>query len=294
MNGIIIINKEKGISSFFQIKLINRILRCKKIGHAGTLDPLATGVLVVLLEGATKLSDYLINDSKEYIAEITIGVGSDTFDSTGVITKEIPVKTLENVDKVLQAFLGPSMQMPPIYSAIKQDGMKLYEKARENMEVIVEPREIVIDEIERISEVCYQDEKAIFSFRVKVSKGTYIRSLCVDIGNKLGYPALMSNLIRTVSGEFKLEDSYTMEDIKSGNFKIINMLDALKKYPVFDISEEVYQLVLNGHPVEQNLVNLKDDLNLKEDDLVMLKYNNELIAIYETKESYFKAKRIWK
>lgn len=294
MNGIIIVNKEKGISSFFQIKLINRILRCKKIGHAGTLDPLATGVLVVLLEGATKLSDYLINDSKEYIAEITIGVGSDTFDSTGVITKEIPVKALENVDKVLQDFLGPSMQMPPIYSAIKQDGMKLYEKARENMEVIVEPREIVIDEIERISEVCYQDEKAIFSFRVKVSKGTYIRSLCVDIGNKLGYPALMSNLIRTVSGEFKLEDSYTMEDIKSGNFKVINMLDALKKYPVFDISEDVYQLVLNGHPVEQNLVNLKDDLNLEEDDLVMLKYNNELIAIYETKESYFKAKRIWK
>lgn len=293
MNGIIIVNKEKGISSFFQIKLINKILKSKKIGHAGTLDPLATGVLVVLLGSATKLSDYLINDSKEYVAEITIGISSDTYDITGNIDKQVAVKEIENIDEVLKSFLGKSMQTPPIYSAIKQQGMKLYEKARENIEIIVEPREIFIDEINIISKVLYTDDKAIFSFKVKVSKGTYIRSLCVDIGQKLGYPALMSNLIRTSSGEFNLEDSYSIDDIREGNYKVINMLEALSRYLIIDANDEVYNLVLNGHPLNPNLVNVDFD-SLNEKDLIVIKYDGNLIAIYEKKEECFKAKRIWK
>ncbi|MFA7507260.1 MAG: tRNA pseudouridine(55) synthase TruB [Bacilli bacterium] len=291
MNGIIIVNKEKGISSFFQIKLINRILGCKKIGHAGTLDPLATGVLVVLLNDATKLSDYLINDTKEYEVEITIGIKSDTYDITGNIEEEVKVNKISDVDNVLKSFLGKSMQKPPIYSAIKQQGMKLYEKAREKMDIKVEPREIFIDEICRISDILYVDNKAVFSFKVKVSKGTYIRSLCVDIGNKLGYPALMSNLIRLKSGEFRLEDSYSMDDIKSGNFKIINMLDALKRYSIIEVNNEVYKLVLNGRIIEKKLLNTKGELV---EDLLVLKYNNNLLAIYEKKDEYYKAKRIWK
>ncbi|MFA5482790.1 MAG: tRNA pseudouridine(55) synthase TruB [Bacilli bacterium] len=291
MNGIIIVNKEKGISSFFQIKLINRILGCKKIGHAGTLDPLATGVLVVLLNDATKLSDYLINDTKEYEVEITIGIKSDTYDITGNIEEEVKVNKISDVDNVLKSFLGKSMQKPPIYSAIKQQGMKLYEKAREKMDIKVEPREIFIDEICRISDILYVDNKAVFSFKVKVSKGTYIRSLCVDIGNKLGYPALMSNLIRLKSGEFRLEDSYSMDDIKSGNFKIINMLDALKRYSIIEVNNEVYKLVLNGRIIEKKLLNTKGELA---EDLLVLKYNNNLLAIYEKKDEYYKAKRIWK
>ena len=291
MNGIIIVNKEKGISSFFQIKLINRILGCKKIGHAGTLDPLATGVLVVLLNDATKLSDYLINDTKEYEVEITIGIKSDTYDITGNIEEEVKVNKISDVDNVLKSFLGKSMQKPPIYSAIKQQGMKLYEKAREKMDIKVEPREIFIDEICRISDILYVDNKAVFSFKVKVSKGTYIRSLCVDIGNKLGYPALMSNLIRLKSGEFRLEDSYSIDDIKSGNFKIINMLDALKRYSIIEVNNEVYKLVLNGRIIEKKLLNTKRELA---EDLLVLKYNNNLLAIYEKKDEYYKAKRIWK
>lgn len=291
MNGIIIVNKEKGISSFFQIKLIKRILKCKKIGHAGTLDPLATGVLVVLLGGATKLSDYLINDSKEYEAEITIGIGSDTYDITGSIEKQVPVRELKNVDEVLESFLGKSMQNPPIYSAIKQQGMKLYEKARENIDVIVEPREIVIDDISRISEIKYLDDKAIFTFKVKVSKGTYIRSLCVDIGEKLGYPALMSNLVRITSGEFNLKDSHSTEDIRAGNYRVINMLEALKRYPIVEINDEVHNLVLNGHTIDEEL--LKIDNNLMIDDLLVFKFDDRLMAIYEKKEGFFKAKRIW-
>ncbi|MDD2258525.1 MAG: tRNA pseudouridine(55) synthase TruB [Bacilli bacterium] len=291
MNGIIIVNKEKGISSFFQIKLINRILGCKKIGHAGTLDPLATGVLVVLLNDATKLSDYLINDTKEYEVEITIGIKSDTYDITGNIEEEVKVNKISDVDNVLKSFLGKSMQKPPIYSAIKQQGMKLYEKAREKMDIKVEPREIFIDEICRISDILYVDNKALFSFKVKVSKGTYIRSLCVDIGNKLGYPALMSNLIRLKSGEFRLEDSYSIDDIKSGNFKIINMLDALKRYSIIEVNNEVYKLVLNGRIIEKKLLNTKGELA---EDLLVLKYNNNLLAIYEKKDEYYKAKRIWK
>lgn len=291
MNGIIIVNKEKGISSFFQIKLINRILGCKKIGHAGTLDPLATGVLVVLLNDATKLSDYLIKDTKEYEVEITIGIKSDTYDITGNIEEEVKVNKISDVDNVLKSFLGKSMQKPPIYSAIKQQGMKLYEKAREKMDIKVEPREIFIDEICRISDILYVDNKAIFSFKVKVSKGTYIRSLCVDIGNKLGYPALMSNLIRLKSGEFRLEDSYSIDDIKSGNFKIINMLDALKRYSIIEVNNEVYKLVLNGRIIEKKLLNTKGELV---EDLLVLKYNNNLLAIYEKKDEYYKAKRIWK
>ena len=291
MNGIIIVNKEKGISSFFQIKLINRILGCKKIGHAGTLDPLATGVLVVLLNDATKLSDYLINDTKEYEVEITIGIKSDTYDITGNIEEEVKVNKISDVDNVLKSFLGKSMQKPPIYSAIKQQGMKLYEKAREKMDIKVKPREIFIDEICRISDILYVDNKAVFSFKVKVSKGTYIRSLCVDIGNKLGYPALMSNLIRLKSGEFRLEDSYSIDDIKSGNFKIINMLDALKRYSIIEVNNEVYKLVLNGRIIEKKLLNTKGELV---EDLLVLKYNNNLLAIYEKKDEYYKAKRIWK
>ncbi|MFA6827217.1 MAG: tRNA pseudouridine(55) synthase TruB [Bacilli bacterium] len=291
MNGIIIVNKEKGISSFFQIKLINRILGCKKIGHAGTLDPLATGVLVVLLNDATKLSDYLINDTKQYEVEITIGIKSDTYDITGNIEEEVKVNKISDVDNVLKSFLGKSMQKPPIYSAIKQQGMKLYEKAREKMDIKVEPREIFIDEICRISDILYVDNKAVFSFKVKVSKGTYIRSLCVDIGNKLGYPALMSNLIRLKSGEFRLEDSYSIDDIKSGNFKIINMLDALKRYSIIEVNNEVYKLVLNGRIIEKKLLNTKGELA---EDLLVLKYNNNLLAIYEKKDEYYKAKRIWK
>lgn len=291
MNGIIIVNKEKGISSFFQIKLINRILGCKKIGHAGTLDPLATGVLVVLLNDATKLSDYLIKDTKEYEVEITIGIKSDTYDITGNIEEEVKVNKISDVDNVLKSFLGKSMQKPPIYSAIKQQGMKLYEKAREKMDIKVEPREIFIDEICRISDILYVDNKAVFSFKVKVSKGTYIRSLCVDIGNKLGYPALMSNLIRLKSGEFRLEDSYSIDDIKSGNFKIINMLDALKRYSIIEVNNEVYKLVLNGRIIEKKLLNTKGELA---EDLLVLKYNNNLLAIYEKKDEYYKAKRIWK
>lgn len=291
MNGIIIVNKEKGISSFFQIKLINRILGCKKIGHAGTLDPLATGVLVVLLNDATKLSDYLIKDTKEYEVEITIGIKSDTYDITGNIEEEVKVNKISDVDNVLKSFLGKSIQKPPIYSAIKQQGMKLYEKAREKMDIKVEPREIFIDEICRISDILYGDNKAVFSFKVKVSKGTYIRSLCVDIGNKLGYPALMSNLIRLKSGEFRLEDSYSIDDIKSGNFKIINMLDALKRYSIIEVNNEVYKLVLNGRIIEKKLLNTKGELA---EDLLVLKYNNNLLAIYEKKDEYYKAKRIWK
>ena len=135
--------------------------------------------------------------------------------------------------------------------------------------------------------------KAIFSFKVKVSKGTYIRSLCVDIGQKLGYPALMSNLIRTSSGEFNLEDSYSIDDIREGNYKVINMLEALSRYLIIDANDEVYNLVLNGHPLNPNLVNVDFD-SLNEKDLIVIKYDGNLIAIYEKKEDCFKAKRIWK
>lgn len=214
MDGIIVVNKPKGCTSHDVVNKVKRILN-EKVGHTGTLDPNATGVLPLLIGKGTKLSYYLIEHDKEYIVTLQLGTKTDTADCEGNIIekKEVAESLLqkENIKKVLSSFLGKSQQTPPMYSAIKVNGKKLYEYARKNETIEIKPREIEIYEIELLD--ISKKEKQIV-FRVKCSKGTYIRSLCEDIAQKLDTVGYMKELKRTMVGDFYIENSITVEELE--------------------------------------------------------------------------------
>ena len=188
MDGVLIINKPKGYTSHDIVNIVKKQLNITKVGHAGTLDPMATGVLIILLGEATKLSNYLMNHDKEYIATLKLGKRTDTLDSEGQIIeeKEIPALSKENINEVLLSFLGKSKQIPPMYSAIKINGKKLYELARKGEEIERKEREIEIYEIEFIKLKEENNKVSEIEFKVNCSKGTYIRTLCEDIAERLG------------------------------------------------------------------------------------------------------------
>lgn len=286
MNGILNVNKEKGMTSFDVIAKIKRILKIKKIGHAGTLDPLATGVLVVLLGDATKLSNYLMNEIKEYKAKIIIGISTDTEDSYGKIVETKKVDVINNIDKILSKMIGKLGQTPPMYSAIKVEGKKLYELARLGKVIEREEREIIIYDIKRTTKLIYQNDACEFEFTALVSKGTYIRTLCVEIGERLGYPAHMSELVRTKSGSFNIEDSYTLNDIENGKYNIVSMLESLKNYSIIDVDDDLALKVKNGIKLSV------DQLNTKE-ELVVIANSGNLLGIYKKYNNEYKAERIW-
>lgn len=286
MNGIILVNKEKGMTSHDVVAKIKRIMKVKKIGHAGTLDPLATGLLVVMINEATKLSNYLMEEEKTYQAEIIIGVGTDTEDSDGNIIDRKAVKEIDNVDQVLKSLIGKQEQVPPMYSAIKVDGKKLYELARAGQTIERNSRTIEIYDLKRISEIEYFNEYVKFSFIAEVSKGTYLRSLCVEIGKRLGYPAHMNNLNRITSGALHIDDSATIRDIELGNYRLISMVDSLRKYPIISVSEALKNKILNGVALGLTELNSKDNL-------VVLVFKNELLAIYRLEKGKYRAERVW-
>ena len=188
MDGVLIINKPKGYTSHDIVNIVKKELNITKVGHAGTLDPMATGVLIILLGKATKLSNYLMDHDKEYIATLKLGKRTDTLDSEGQIIeeKEIPALSKENINEVLLSFLGKSKQIPPMYSAIKINGKKLYELARKGEEIERKEREIEIYEIEFIKLKEENNKVSEIEFKVNCSKGTYIRTLCEEIAKKLG------------------------------------------------------------------------------------------------------------
>jgi len=210
MDGILIVNKPSGITSHDVVNIIRRKFNIKRVGHAGTLDPMATGVLVMLLGRATKLSNTFIRDDKEYIAKIFFGKSTDTQDASGRVIEEKYIDNLsvEAVTKALYSFKGETEQVPPMVSAIKYKGKKLYQLARSGKVVKREPRRINISDVE-ILDFKFPE----LTFRVRCSKGTYVRTLCEDIGKALGIPSHMSGLIRSASGNFSLKDSRNLEDI---------------------------------------------------------------------------------
>lgn len=212
MDGIIVINKPSGYTSHDIVSKIRKKLNIKKVGHTGTLDPLATGVLPILLGTGTKLSQYLINHDKEYIATIKLGVKTDTGDIEGQVIeeKQVPEISKESANDVLKSFLGPQKQVPPMYSAIKVNGKKLYEYARQGEKIEIEPRSIEIYSIELLE--LGQEQMKI---KVACSKGTYIRTLCEDIAEKLETVGTMSALQRTKVGEFDLEKAITVEELEN-------------------------------------------------------------------------------
>ena len=271
---IINVCKEKNMTSRDVVNIISKHLHTKKVGHTGTLDPLATGVLIVCTNHDTKLVDILTSKNKEYIATMRLGIQTDTGDITGNIIKRATYKvTKDQIIKVLNNFLGSSTQTVPIYSAVKINGKKLYEYARNGEEVTLPTREINISSIELLD---YHDD--LIKFKVTVSKGTYIRSLIEDIGKTLQTVATMEDLVRTKQGNYKIEDSYTLEDIKNDNYKPIPLNIVLKDYHTYNLNATEYFKVKNGSKMLLNI----------DDKIVTLLYNNKPIALYKKENDLYR------
>lgn len=293
MNGILVVNKSSGMTSHDVVNQIRKIFHTKKVGHLGTLDPNATGVLVVAVNEATKLVKYLENDNKVYLAEIIVGFNTDTYDITGNIIEKTDVNHLNEdmIDSCLSSFLGDSMQVPPMYSAIKKDGKKLYEYARNNQEIEVAARPITIYDIKRMSNITYYGGYASFMIQVHVSKGTYIRSLANDIGEKLAIPSCMGNLKRLKSGKWKLEQAKTIEQIKNNDFILYPMLEALYDYPMIE-EEDCIKKAKNGMKISGTKI--KELLGNNPTTIVIKKQDN-LIGIYhyDVEIKGYRAGRVW-
>lgn len=262
MNGILIINKEKGCTSHDIVYKVKKIFN-EKVGHTGTLDPLAEGVLPILIGKGTLCSKYLINHDKKYVVNLALGQKTETADLEGKIIEEknIPDKSLtqSKIEKVLKSFIGKQQQMPPIYSAIKVNGKKLYEYARKGQNVEIKPREIEIYDIKLIN---IDAQKKQIQFEVFCGKGTYIRSLCEDIAKKLETVGYMESLKRIQVGDFKIEESSKIqeleenkEDTKYLESKIISVEEIFKNKEKIKLDDKKMQLFLNGVKITQNQEN---------------------------------------
>ena len=267
MDGILLINKEPNMTSRDVVNKVCHLLNTKKVGHTGTLDPMATGVLVLAINKGLKIVNEITALDKEYEAEITLGIDTDTLDITGktLDTKEVNV-TNEDIDRVLKTFIGDYDMEVPLYSAIKINGKKLYEYARNNEEVEVPIHKVKVYELVRTNDI--KDNK--FSIRCKVSKGTYIRSLVRDISKELGTVGVMSKLNRTKQGKFDIKDCYTLKDIEDGNYKLLDIKDVLD-LPVVEVPDSIYNKVINGNKID----------NTFDYDKFIFEKDNKIIAIYE-------------
>ncbi|MBU1145470.1 MAG: tRNA pseudouridine(55) synthase TruB [Firmicutes bacterium] len=275
MDGLLLIDKPTGFTSHDIVNIARKSLSMKTIGHTGTLDPMATGVLVLCVGKATKLAKYFVNHDKTYIATILLGVQTDTDDITGKTIREIDSSQiqLDQVIQVLKTFTKKQLQIPPSYSAIKVGGKKLYEFARKEQKMpTVLPRDIEIYDISDIKGVNSSQNTFAFQATISCSKGTYIRALARDIGLKLGVVGTLSSLRRTKVGQFHIEDSFTVEDLK---LQRTHLLDAL---PYLNMEN----LVLDDQNVKQveNGVFLPTNLFLKLEDTILYDSVNHPLAIY--------------
>ena len=274
MDALLVVNKPQGLTSRDVVNKLNHIFSTKKIGHTGTLDPNATGVLVCLIGKYTKLVESITSYDKEYIAEIKLGIKTDTDDITGnIIYEENSNVTLDEIKRVLSTFPASYNQQVPIYSAVKINGKKLYEYARENIDITLPKRKVNIYSLELLS---FKDN--IITFKTKVSKGTYIRSLIQDICTNLNTIGTMNNLIRTKQGNFDIKDSYTLEEIEKGNYKLLNIKEFLS-YPIIELDDNLIKKVINGSTIP-NIYSIIDK--------VIFTYKSKDIAIYETKKKELK------
>ena len=278
MNGIFIIDKPKGVTSRDVVNEVIKKVGTKKVGHTGTLDPLATGVLVVCVGKATKLVNELTSEDKEYIASVTFGIKTDTLDSMGsILFEEDVIKSKEEIIDVLNSFKGIYDQEVPIYSAVKINGKKLYEYAREGIDIKLPKREVEIKDIELIGDVEYRNNKTMFKFKCKVSKGTYIRSLINDIATKLDTIGIMTNLRRISQGNFKIEDSVELENITINDLK--KTIDILP-YKKIELTDNIRKKVLNGALID----------NLYNADKILFIEDNEVVALYKVTDDKNKLK----
>lgn len=280
MNGIIVVNKEKGITSRDVVNKLCHIFNTKKIGHTGTLDPLATGVLVVAIGSSLKIVEFITSYDKEYIAKVRLGIKTDTGDITGnTVETDQKEITNEDIDKVLKEFPQDYDMEVPIYSAVKVNGKKLYEYARNNIPVELPHHRVKVYSLERISDI----EDNSFYIKCHVSKGTYIRALIEDICKNLGTVGTMEELNRTKQGNFSIEESYTLDEIEDGNYKLLNNIDVLE-LPKVDIDNKLLlKRVINGNKLE-------DIYNYPE---FMFVYNNDVLAIYKQDNGLIKPVKVF-
>lgn len=281
MNGVLPLWKPKGMTSHDCVMKVRRLFNTRKVGHTGTLDPEVEGVLGICIGQATKIVPYLTDIKKVYIGECTLGKSTDTEDAHGQVIKEVEVTnppSKKEIELTLNKFRGKITQIPPMYSAVKVKGKKLYEYARANQEVERPKRQVTIFELENITEK--EVEIDTFKFHVECSAGTYIRTLCVDIGSDLGYPAHMSNLTRIEASSFTKSETVTFDDIEEAKSEgkhtdlLVPMLKPLSFMDRIEVSKEMKFKVLNGQKFKKPIKELSTNPFL-------MVFNQELLAIYE-------------
>lgn len=283
INGIIVINKPKEYTSHDVVAKVKKILNIKKVGHTGTLDPNATGVLPLLLNTGTKLSKYLIEHDKEYEVMLELGIKTDTADIEGNVIKkeEVNWEKLNDIEETLNTFLGEQTQIPPIYSAIKVNGKKMYEYARSGQNINIEPRNIQIYKIE-LQKI--DKQKNEINFRVHCSKGTYIRSLCEDIAQRLGTIGYMKELKRTKVGNFTISEAVKIEEIENNKEQIIKeKLISIEKF--FESKESIK---LNKKQLDKFLNGVKIRIDKQENICRIYNENNEFIGIGTIEKNFLK------
>lgn len=291
MNGIINLRKEAGMTSHDAVFKLRKILGTKKIGHGGTLDPDVVGVLPIAVGKATRMVEFMQDEGKIYEGEITLGYSTTTEDASGEVVAETPVLSpLDEklVDEAIASLTGPITQIPPMYSAVKVDGRKLYEYARAGQEVERPERQVMIYSFERTSPISYEDRLARFTFRVKSSKGTYIRTLSVDLGEKLGYAAHMSQLTRTSAAGLQLEDALTLEEISE---KVeAGQLDFL--HPIEIGTGDLVKVYLTPEQAEEVRFGRFIELEHSEKEVAAFE-GEKLLAILEKRENLYKPRKVF-
>lgn len=290
--GILVVNKAKDLTSHDVVSILRRKLNMKRIGHTGTLDPMATGVLPICIGNSTRISSYIMEQGKSYIAELKFGFSTTTYDSTGEIVDQTDntIFTEEQIRESIKPFIGEIEQYPPIYSAIKVDGKKLYEYAREGQEVEIKPRNVTIYDINLLE---LEDDTA--TIQVECSKGTYIRSLIHDLGKELSSYAHMTNLIRNRVGKFNIDNSidiskisdYSLDEIEE---KLISIEDALYNLDKINIIDTISDRLINGQKI--NINSLTFEGKYLEDNDIVVKVNNKFIGIGKVKNNILKMEKV--
>ncbi|MCJ1777672.1 tRNA pseudouridine(55) synthase TruB [Mammaliicoccus sciuri] len=302
LDGILAIHKEVGMTSHDVVFKLRKILKTKKVGHTGTLDPEVSGVLPICVGKATRVSDYVMESGKSYRAEVTIGISTTTEDQTGEIVDQKCVnQNLWDKDEMiatLKQLEGDIEQIPPMYSAVKVNGKKLYEYARQNIEVERPVRRVHINSIDLISDIIYENDTCKFEIEVECGKGTYIRTLATQIGALLNYPAHMSHLIRLKSGGFSLEQAIKLDDLREivEQDKLQDVilpleygLNGLTKITVHD--KNIVTRIQNGQKIEKSLID-----ESKHDGEFVVWYEDKAIAImdtYDKNETLYKPKKVF-
>lgn len=297
MNGIVALWKEKGMTSHDCVIKLRRLFKTKKVGHTGTLDPSVEGVLPICIGSATKMVEFMLNSGKAYAGEITLGYTTTTEDADGEKVEEMVidhVPTLEQVDQAMAAMTGVLKQVPPMYSAVKVNGKKLYEYARANIPVERPVREVTIEEFKRTSDIIkHPDGTVSWSFSVKCSKGTYVRTLAVDLGKSLGFPAHMSRLVRSKSAGFLPEQCVRLSELEAMTEEqrsgvLIPIEQAFLDYDTYKIDDNLFAQVKNGA-----VLNEIPDLTYP----VFFEFKEKLVALYmqhPTKKGYIKPQKMLK